>query len=254
MPIRPAAARLPPSKVVLCELGRPTAFSARPPVPAPSTPARGAGTRPSGATAPAAGGARDSDAVGGPCAADAGYTPTGRRAENDGAGAVAGWLAGLGLGRYTEALLGAGWDCAEVGAARAPPQPREPRAALCSAESELISSGRGGSNPLSAVEIRPPRRGQGFALPPSRHPLALSVQRAALSPNSNSTPVSGQRPRASPCIAAPLTAEATWSRAGGGRAAGGGPAAARGAARARAAHRRARPVPPPRRCCCHRQP
>ena len=117
-PIRPAAARLPPSRVVLGELGRPTAFSVRPPVPASSTPARGAGTRPSGATA---GGATDSDAVRGPCAAAAGNSPTGRRAENDGAGPVAGWLAGLGLRRYAEALLGAGWDCAEVGAARALP-------------------------------------------------------------------------------------------------------------------------------------
>ena len=119
-PIRPATARL--STVILGELVRPTAFSIRPPVRAPtppSTPARGAGMRPSGATA---GGATDSDAVGGRGAAAEGNSLTGRRAENDGAGAVAGWLAGLGLGRYAEALLAAGWDCAEVGAARALPQ------------------------------------------------------------------------------------------------------------------------------------
>ena len=152
-PIRPTAARLPPSTVVLGELGRPTAFSVRPPAPAPSTPARGTGTWPSGATAggatdsetvggPGAGrradndgarrhvastsargaGATDSDAVGGLGAAAAGNSPTGRRAESDGAGAVAGWLAGLGLGRYAEALLGAGWDCTEVGVARGLPQ------------------------------------------------------------------------------------------------------------------------------------
>ena len=119
-PIRPAAARLPPSTVVLSELGRRTAFSVRPPVPAPE-----------------------------PGAAALGNYPTGPLAENDGAGAVAGWLAGLGLGRYAEALLGAGWDCAEVRAARA--NAATFRAPL---HVQLIAGGRRGSCPLSTAERR----------------------------------------------------------------------------------------------------
>ena len=119
-PILPAAAHLPPSTVVLSELGRRTAFSVRPPVPAPE-----------------------------PGAAALGNYPTGPLAENDGAGAVAGWLAGLGLGRYAEALLGAGWDCAEVRAARA--NAATFRAPL---HVQLIAGGRRGSCPLSTVERR----------------------------------------------------------------------------------------------------
>ena len=137
-----------------------------------------------------AGGATDSDAVGGPGAAAAGKSPTGRRAESDGAGAVAGWLAGLGLGTYAEALLGAGWDCAEVGAARALP----PRAAARRSVSRKAAIGRrrcpppvapsvrGSSCPLSAVEGRPrPGPGRGGALPPSRHPPPLPLKPAAVS-------------------------------------------------------------------------
>ena len=251
-PIRPTAARLPPSTVVLGELGRPTAFSVLPPVPAPSTPARGAGlgTQPSGATA---GGATDSDALGESCAAATGNYLTSRRAEMNGAGTVTGWLVRLGLGRYAEALLGAGWDCAEVGAARAlPPHAAARRAVFRKPPVEgatvLLPSLCGRATPR-------PGLGRGVALPPSRHPLPVSLRPAAhFSLKSRSSPVSGPRPRASPCTAAPLTAQATRFRAGGGGAAGGGPAAARGAARARAAHRRARPVPPPRRCRCRRQP
>ena len=118
-------------------------------------------------------------------------------------------------------------------------------AARCS----VFSGGRRGSCPLSAVERRPGPAGAGasrFLRVDIRWPCPCGDQ--LFSPKSCSTPVSGSRPRASPCTAAPLTAQAAWSLAGGGGAAGGGPAAARGAARARAAHRRARPVPPPRRC------
>ena len=128
-------------------------------------------------------------------------------------------------------------------------------AARCS----VFSGGRRGSCPLSAVERRPcgpalpgPRASAwGCLRVDIRWPCPCSEQ--LFSPNFRSTPVSGPHPRASPCTSAPLTAQATWYRAGRGGAAGGGSAAARGAARARAAHRRARPVPPPRRCCCHRR-
>ena len=164
-PIRPTAARLPPSKVVLSELGRPTAFFVRLPVPAPSTLARGAGTRRSGATA---GGATDSDAVGGP-----GEAAAGRRAENDGAGAVAGWLAGLGLGRYAERC----W--VRDGTARRWVRPAgcrsvPPRAASYSASRRwkaLLSS-----CPLSAVERRrgPGRSAASESTPAARVPAASS--------------------------------------------------------------------------------
>ena len=132
-----------------------------------------------------------------------------------------------------------------------------PRAAQCSASRRW--KGLLFSCPLSAVERRPcgpalpgPRASAwGCLRVDIRWPCPCSEQ--LFSPNFRSTPVSGPHPRASPCTSAPLTAQATWYRAGRGGAAGGGSAAARGAARARAAHRRARPVPPPRRCCCHRR-
>ena len=122
-PIRPAAgaASLRLNKAVLAELGRPTAFSARPPVPAPNISTFGEIMLPGEATA---GGATAPDALEGPGFAAIGAAEDarmGRRAEDDGAATVVGWLTGMGLGRYAEALLGAGWDCAEVGTARMPP-------------------------------------------------------------------------------------------------------------------------------------
>ena len=213
-------------------------------LPAPSTLARGAGMRRSGATA---GGATDSNTIGGPSAAAAG-----RRAENDGAGAVAGWLAGLGLGRYAVALLGAGWDCSEVGGCG------HRAAAACRRAPLRIPQTAGGRcycPPALSVRSRdasarpwPERRAASESTSAARVPAVSS----SFLPNPV-PPVSGPRPRPPSCTVAPLTAQATWSGAGGGGAAGGGPFAARGAARARAAHRRPRPVPPPHRCRCRRR-